>query len=262
MVDLLAEKLKKKALISFIPTGYPNLNATTTLCDALVAGGTDILELGIPFSDPIADGPVIEAASLKAIEGGANVGACFSVMREVKKKHPSVPIVILTYYNIIYHHGIEKFAKEAAAAGVDAVLAADLTIEEAGEFEASCKKHGIKTVFIVALNTPDERVKEIAKHTTGFIYFMAHFGVTGTKEKVEDRTVSEIRRVKKLLPNTPLAVGFGISSGEHARIVASAGAQGVIVGSAYVKLIGNGLADSCAKISSLSKELKKGVEKA
>ncbi|MBI5158758.1 tryptophan synthase subunit alpha [Candidatus Micrarchaeota archaeon] len=222
---------KQAALVSFFPLGFPNMNTSIDVCAQLLCGGTDILEVGIPFSDPIADGPTIQAASQQALANGANPKKCFEAVR---KLNASVPVMILTYYNLLYKMGVENFVSEAKKAGVSAILAADLPIEEASEFEKACAKHNVATVFIIAPNTSSERVKKIALHTTGFLYLMAHFGVTGEKDNVEDLTIQAVKRVKKAT-NTPVCVGFGISKEEHARKLAEAGADGVIVGSAFVK---------------------------
>ncbi len=251
---------KQAALVSFIPVGFPTLGESEKLAKQLVEGGTDVLELGVPFSDPVADGPAIQAASQKALANGANPKKCFEVMKKLsatfselefeqrdnfntmkklRNTHARVPLMILTYYNLLYKMGVEKFVREAAEAGVNAILAADLPIEEAGDFEKACRKHGVATVFIVAPNTPDERVKQIAEHTTGFVYLMAHFGVTGEKKQLADSTVQTVKRVKSLV-RVPVCVGFGISSEEHVRKLAEAGADGVIVGSAFVKAVNEG----------------------
>lgn len=222
---------KQAALVSFFPLGFPNMDASINSCKQLVSGGTDILEVGVPFSDPIADGPTIQEASQQALAHGTTPAKCFDAVRKI---NASVPVMILTYYNLLYKMEVEKFVSEAKKSGVSAILAADLPIEEAGEFEKACTKHGVATVFIVAPNTSSDRVKKIALHTTGFLYLMAHFGVTGEKDKVEELTIQAVKRIKKAT-SVPVCVGFGISKEEHARTLAQAGADGVIVGSAFVK---------------------------
>ncbi|MFH1286086.1 MAG: tryptophan synthase subunit alpha [Candidatus Micrarchaeota archaeon] len=248
----------KTQLIAFLPLGFPSFEASKVLCKALASGGADILELGVPFSDPIADGPTIQSASQLALENGATPEKCLRTLSELRPLNKE--LVILTYYNLIYHAGVENFVKRAKEAGVSTILAADLTIEEAREFENACSKHGVKTAFIIAPNTPDARVREIAKHTTGFLYLVAHFGVTGAKSSLEALTLETIARVKKLT-SKPIYIGFGISKPEHARALAHAGADGVIVGSAFVKLIQESKTteEACAKVQKLARGLKEAL---
>lgn len=248
-------ELKKKnavALVSFIPIGFPSLGESEKIARQLVDGGTDVLELGVPFSDPLADGPIIQAASQKALASGANPKKCFEVIQKIKA---GVPIMVLTYYNLAYKMGVEKFVREAAEAGVSAILAADLPIEEAGEFEDACAKQGVATVFIIAPNTSNERIKQIALHTTGFLYLMAHFGVTGEKKQLAEITVQTIKRIK-LITDVPVCVGFGISREEHVHELAIAGADGAIVGSAFVKAVSEG-----KNIEQLARKLKNATIK-
>ncbi len=237
---LLPARARKRSisLLAFLPIGYPSLRRTPALADALVRGGADVLELGIPFSDPLADGPVIQAASQAAIKRGATVRRCLGVVRKVRSAHPSVPIVLLTYYNLIFRYGVRKFARDAASAGATAVLAADLPLEEAGELRAACRATGLETVFIIAPNTPGARIRKIAAATTGFLYLMAHFGVTGVKASLVDLTLSAVRRARKYSGGKPVCVGFGISKRAHVRLLRDAGASGAIVGSAFVKVAG------------------------
>lgn len=220
-------------LVAFLPVGFPALNASPALFHALERGGADILELGVPFSDPIADGPVIQEASMKSLANGATPGLCFEQISKISSKAPKM---ILTYYNLLYKRGVDTFVSDAAAAGVSAILAADLPIEEAGDFEKACREHDVATVFLAAPNTSLERFKKIAAHTTGFIYLMAHFGTTGTQDDVQQITLDAIHKFK-LASSVPLGIGFGISKKEHVKKLAAAGADLAIVGSAFVKAV-------------------------
>lgn len=208
------------------------------------------MEFGVPFSDPVADGPVIQAATEAALRKGADPPACFHVMKRVH-----APKMILTYYNIIYKMGEDAFAERARDAGVSAILAADLPVDEAAGLEEACAKRGIETVFIVAPNTGEKRIREIAGHTTGFLYLMAHFGVTGAKTSVGKITLEAVRRVRKVT-DVPVCVGFGISKEEHTRALREAGAHGAIVGSAFVKLLQQG--KGVGELERLAKQLKRG----
>ncbi len=254
-MELLKKALNEKALMSFITLGYPSLDASVKFADALLENGTDILEVGIPFSDPMADGPTIQAASNKALERGATPEKCLETISKIHQKHPEAPIVVLTYYNLIYRMGVEEFVKRAKQAGVSAILAADLSIEESSEFGEACKKHGIGTVFIVAPNTPGERINEISEHTTSFIYLMARYGITGAKKELGEITFNAIKKLKKET-DLPVCVGFGISSPEHVKAVWEAGADCAIVGSAFINQIGEDAEKSSQKLAELSRELK------
>ena len=244
----------RKSLIGFLPAGYPNLEASKELLLAL-AEEADVLEIGIPFSDPVADGPTIQQASYVAIKNGATPNACLKLIKEVKKE-TGKPIAILTYYNIPYSYGIGKFLGDAFASGVDAALIADLNIDESQEFESACRENSIETIFIAAPNTPESRVRQIDAHATAFIYLLSHFAVTGAKTEFSKLTTDTIKRLKPLVRN-PLAVGFGISTPEQVQAIFGAGADAAIVGSAFVKAINPAdIGKSKAALRKLAKELK------
>jgi len=234
------QNLKKQgdgALIAYVTAGDPKPRHTPKIVEALVNGGVDIIELGIPFSDPIADGPTIQAASVRALKSGTTPKMVLEMAREIKEKH-SIPIAILTYYNPIFRIGLENFFKLAKNCNVDGVIVPDLPVEEAREYKKVSEAHKIDTIFLAAPYTSTERLQKIIDYTSGFLYLVSLFGVTGTREKVQDLTIHEI---KKFLPYTrgriPLAVGFGISKPEHVKIVIGSGADGAIVGSAFVNII-------------------------
>jgi len=225
------------ALIAFVTVGDPNPRYTPKIVEALVNGGADIIELGIPFSDPIADGPTIQAATARALKAGTTPKMVLEITREIKKKY-GVPIAILTYYNPVFRMGLDNFFRSAKSCCVDGLIVPDLPIEEAHEYKKVSETYEIDTIFLAAPSTSIERLQKIIDYTSGFLYLVSLFGVTGAREKVEDLTIQQI---KKFLPYTkgriPLAVGFGISKPEHVRAVIESGADGAIVGSAFVNII-------------------------
>jgi len=234
------EKLKARgdgALIGYVTAGDPKPEFTPRIAEALVKGGVDILELGVPFSDPIADGPTIQAASLHALQAGTTPKMVLGMAGEIKRKC-GVPVVILTYYNPVFHMGLENFFRLASNFGVDGVVVPDLPVEEAEAYREAAGSCGVDTIFLAAPSTSNERLGKIVACTSGFLYVVSHFGVTGAREALEDSTVQLIKRV---LPYTagrvPLAVGFGVSKPEHAKRIIQSGADGVIVGSAFVNIV-------------------------
>jgi tryptophan synthase alpha chain len=225
------------ALIGYVTGGDPEPRYTPRIVEALVNGGVDIIELGIPFSDPIADGPTIQAASVRALEAGTTPETVLKIAGEVKRKH-EVPIVILTYYNPIFRMGLDGFFKMAKNFGVDGLIVPDLPIEEAHEYKKVADAYGIDTIFLAAPSTSKERLRKILAYTSGFLYLVSVFGVTGTRESVQDITIRLIKRALSTAGGkTPLAVGFGISKPEHVKTVILNGADGAIVGSRFVKVI-------------------------
>ena len=225
------------ALIGYIMAGDPKPELTPKIADALIKGGVDILELGLPFSDPIADGPTIQAASVRALAAGTTPVKVLEIAKQIRLSH-DVPIVIMTYYNPVFRMGLEKFFSLAKECLVDGVIVPDLPVEEAGDYKKAASKFGIDTIFLAAPSTSNERLAKIAQCSSGFLYLVSHFGVTGAQAAVEDST---IQLVKRVLPFTsgkiPLAVGFGVSKPEHVKRIIMAGADGVIVGSAFINLI-------------------------
>lgn len=225
------------ALIAFVTGGDPKPESTPRIVGALIDGGADIVEIGIPFSDPIADGPTIQAASIRALESGATPMMVLEIVEEVKKSYDA-PIAILTYYNPIFRMGLENFFEVAEGCGVDGVIVPDLPIEEAFDYEKAAERHGVDTIFLAAPSTPIKRLEKIIKHTSGFLYLVSVFGVTGERTRLQDLTLRTIRRfLSYTRSRVPLCVGFGVSMPEHVKSIIQAGADGVIVGSALVKVI-------------------------
>ena len=234
------QKLKAQgegALIGYVTGGDPKPEFTPRIAEALIKGGVDILELGIPFSDPIADGPTIQAASVRALQAGTTPQMVLGMAGEVKKKH-GVPVVILTYFNPVFRMGVERFFRLAKSFGIDGVVVPDLPVEEAETYREVAKSCGVDTVFLAAPSTSNERLRKIVECTSGFLYVVSHFGVTGAREALEDSTVQLIQRFLSYTSGrVPLAVGFGVSKPEHVKDIIGAGAAGVIVGSAFVNIV-------------------------
>jgi len=228
-------ELNTAALIPFFVIGDPDFDTSLSIVKTAIDAGADVLELGIPFSDPIADGPTIQKADIRARNAGMHVQKALEFVGKVKD-YKDIPIGFLMYYNLIYQYGAEKFFKDFHRAGVNSVLVADLSIDDADEIIVPAQSAGLDTVFMVTPNTAAERVKLIASRTTGFIYAVSLLGVTGSREKLSD-TVEELVGKLKKLTTVPVCVGFGISSAEHAAAIAQAGADGVIIGSRIVGLI-------------------------
>jgi tryptophan synthase alpha chain len=234
------QRLKRRneaALIGYVTAGDPEPQATPRIADALIRGGVDILELGLPFSDPIADGPTIQAASVRALDAGTTPRKVLELAREIRQAH-DVPVVVMTYYNPVFRMGLDAFFRLAKSCMVDGVIVPDLPVEEAADYKQAASASGVDTIFLAAPSTSVQRLPKIVACTSGFLYLVSHFGVTGAKATVEETT---IQLIKKFLPYTrghvPLAVGFGVSKPEHVRCMIEAEADGVIVGSAFVNII-------------------------
>ncbi|MHC4911390.1 MAG: tryptophan synthase subunit alpha [Planctomycetota bacterium] len=254
-------ELKRAALIPFFVIGDPDFETSLAIVKTAIDAGADILELGIPFSDPIADGPTIQKADIRARNAGMTVQRGLELIREVKN-YKDIPIGLLMYYNLIYQYGTEKFFSDSHQAGVNSVLVADLSIDDADEIIAPAKSAGLDTVFMVTPNTDEKRMKVIASKTTGFIYTVSLYGVTGSREELSDMIEGLVGKLKKVT-GVPVCVGFGISKPEHAASVASAGADGVIIGSKIVRLIEENLGKkerTLAEISKFIRQIKSTIE--
>lgn len=252
--------LGRPALIPFFVIGDPDFQTGLEIVKTAIDAGADILELGIPFSDPIADGPTIQKADIRAIRSGMTVRKALEFIRKVKD-YKDVPIGLLMYYNLVYQYGTEKFFSDFHHAGVNSVLVADLSIDDADEIIPSAASAGLDTVFIITPNTDPQRMKVITSKTTGFIYAVSLLGVTGSREKLSAEASGLINRLKGLT-SVPVCVGFGISKPEHAATVADAGADGVIIGSKIVELIEKNLDNRekiLAEISTLLRDVKSAI---
>ena len=223
---------KGKAFIPFITCGDPSLETTEELVYAMEKAGADLIELGIPFSDPTAEGPVIQAANIRALSGGVTTDKVFEMVEKIRKK-TSVPMVFMTYANVVFSYGTEKFCRRAAETGMDGLILPDVPFEEKEEFASVCRKYGLDLISLIA-PTSHERIREIAKEAEGFVYCVSSLGVTGVRKEITT-DIGEMVKMVKSQKNIPCAVGFGISTPEQAEKMASQ-ADGVIVGSAIVKL--------------------------
>jgi tryptophan synthase alpha chain len=223
------------AFIPFVVAGHPNLDLSKKIIDALAEEGADLLELGVPFSDAVADGPTIQEASEETSQK-ISIDDVFNLARRCKAKHPGLQLVLFSYYNPIYKMGLRRFADQAKSAGIDASLVVDLPPEEAVTYREILSEVGLKTVFLASPTTSAERARLIDGASTGFIYYVSRTGVTGERENLSNSLEQELTSLKKNV-RSPIAVGFGISTPEQAREVAKY-ANGVVVGSAFVKIAG------------------------
>lgn len=240
----------RTALIAFTVAGDPDQERSARIATTLAASGADLLELGMPFSDPTADGPVIERADGRALQSGMSPERLLDLVRDVRTES-AIPIVLLCYFNVLHRYGVDRFCRDAAAAGLDGILCVDLPIEQSGELQPACRAAGLERVLMAAPATGDGRLAWIGEGAEGFVYVVSTAGVTGIRDHVPDTIAPLIARLRRVT-SRPLAVGFGISAPEQARAVAAAGADGVIVGSAIVRLVEENLDDDTAMLAALA----------
>lgn len=225
----------RTALMPYLMTGYPERNSVLQLAPALEAAGADLFELGVPFSDPLADGATIQRASERALANGITLEQCITTVAALRERGVNAPIVPMGYYNPFLQYGLDRLAREMAGAGADGLIIPDLPPEEAGACHAACRAHGIDLIFFVAPTTPEERIARIAAIGSGFIYCVSLTGVTGARRELWSGLPAFLERVRRHT-DLPLVVGFGISSAAHVRDV-GAHADGVIVASALINAI-------------------------
>jgi tryptophan synthase alpha chain len=230
----------RAAFVAYLCAGDPDFDTSLAACRAVAAAGADILELGVPFSDPLADGLTNQLAAQRALESGMTAARVFELVARIRETS-DVPIVFYTYYNLVFSNGVENYVRSARSAGVDGLLILDLPPEESREAEEACGKHGMETVCIVAPTTPDSRLPRIAAAATGFIYYVSREGVTGVREHLAQGIPEAVARIRAHT-RLPVAVGFGISTRAQVAQVASL-ADGVVVGSALVNVVRDGLGD-------------------
>lgn len=223
----------KKAFIPFITAGYPNMTKTEDFIYKMVSAGADLIEIGIPFSDPLAEGPVIQESSQKALEEGANLDNIFELVKKVRKT-VSIPLVFMTYVNPVFKCGYDNFFKQCSLIGIDGIIIPDLPFEEKNEISDYAKKYDVKIISLIA-PTSEKRISEIAKEAEGFLYIVSSMGVTGVRNEIKTDLKSILASVKSVT-NIPTAIGFGIHSTEQANEMSKI-ADGVIVGSAIIKII-------------------------
>jgi len=247
----------EKALITYIMVGYPNNKATLPIVRGLVKGGADIIELGFPFSDPLADGPVIQKASTISLNKGTSLDDFFNLIKKIRKE-TDIPLVLMTYTNILYKQGYDKFIFNAKKAGIDGFILPDMSIEESKEYVIAAKKYNTDTIFLVSPNTSKNRLKKIAKITSGFLYLVSMFGTTGMKTMIQQYTINAIKNTKKVVNSKiPVGIGFGVTTPEDVKKFVSTNVDAVIVGSAFLRLIEKTPANQLeAKVASFTKKMK------
>ena len=240
----------RKAFIPYLTAGDPNLDATLEIVLAMEDAGADIVELGVPFSDPIADGPIIQRATERALSSGTSVEGILDLVRKIRLSS-EIPLLLMSYYNPLLNQGLPELARKASDAGLDGILASDLTVEESQPFVDAMSAASLNSVFLVAPTSSDERVEKIARATTGFLYAVSRTGVTGTSKALSDELVGFVRNLRQHT-DCPIAVGFGISAPEQVRAVWKE-ADAAIVGSAIVRRIEErlGQADIAASVGEL-----------
>lgn len=251
---------KKKAFIAFITAGDPDLKTTEQLVLAFEGAGVDIVELGVPFSDPLADGPTIQAASQRALKRHVNLEGILAAVKRIRQKS-QIPVALMTYYNPVFHYGEERFAREARACGVDGLIVPDLPPEEGHGLIRAARQNGLATVFFLAPTTTPRRMKHIVNASTGFIYYVSLTGVTGARQELPASLTQQVRLAKRMT-RKPICVGFGVSTPAQVRMVAKT-ADGVIVGSAIVNAIdkNKGKKQLVANVARFVRELSRNLQK-
>ncbi len=246
---------RKTGLIAYITAGDPSPDATPALVEALERGGTDLIELGVPFSDPIADGPVIQRAGYRAIRAGTNLRRVLAIARRIRERS-EVPILLFTYLNPVLRYGLEALARDAAGAGIDGCLLTDASVEEAVPYVTAMRSSKLDTVFLAAPTSTERRLRLVAEYSSGFVYLVSRAGVTGMRDSLSS-SVEPLVAAMRAVTNLPLAVGFGISKPEHVAALRGK-VEGVVVGSAIMSLIERHAADSslCARLEEFVRELK------
>jgi tryptophan synthase alpha chain len=247
----------EKALIAYIMVGYPNYKSTLPIVRGLVKGGADIIELGFPFSDPLADGPVIQKASTISLNKGTSLVDFFNLIKKIRKE-TDIPLVLMTYTNILYKQGYDKFIFNAKKAGIDGFILPDMSIEESKEYVVAAKKYNTDTIFLVSPNTSKNRLKKIARITSGFLYLVSMFGTTGMKTMIQQYTINAIKNTKKAVNSKiPIGIGFGVTTPEDVKKFVSTNVDAVIVGSAFLRLIEKTpISQLEAKVASFTKKMK------
>jgi tryptophan synthase alpha chain len=245
---------KKDILSVYFTAGYPNLNDTVTVLESLEKAGVDLVEIGMPFSDPLADGPTIQASSLVALENGMSIKVLFEQLKDIRKK-VSIPLVLMGYINPVHKFGIENFVAKCAEVGIDGVILPDLPFNEyLEEHKPTFDKAGLSNIFLVTPQTPDERIKLIDASTSGFIYLVSSAAVTGAKKGLSQTQIDYFKRIKSLNLKNPSLIGFGIGDHDSYKQTCQY-ASGAIVGSAFVKMLGDSK-DIAGDVAKFVKEIR------
>ena len=237
------EQLRKREQMAYMPylcLGDPDQETSIRFAREL-CNTADLLEVGFPFSDPIADGPTLQIAATRALKAGATTDKCFQLIKEIRR-HTQIPIIAMAYYNLVFAQGMQEFLKKLSSSGADGIIVPDLPVEDAGELKRIAEAEGIDTIFIATPGTKPERLKEILVATTGFLYLLASEGTTGARENFDERIVETIKTIKSI-SDIPIAAGFGISNQAQAANLRNAGVDGIIIGSRIADIYSSQLPD-------------------
>ena len=248
----------EKVLIGYVVGGYPTLELSMEIIEQLILSGVDIIEIGVPFSDPMADGPVIQEAFVKALNCGITPKDCLNLVKSIKERHKETPLLLMTYSNILYSNGLDKFLVLSKTCHLDGFIVPDLNFEEADDYLKETRKLDLATVFLTSPNTSTQRLKKISSLSTGFVYMVSVYGITGSRNKFEKYTFESISRSKNIVTSyrKHLAVGFGISTAKDARRMIESGADGIIVGSSLINIITKHMLDKSKMMSELDNFVK------
>ncbi|WAT02707.1 tryptophan synthase subunit alpha [Rouxiella chamberiensis] len=246
------ESQNEGAFVPFVTLGDPNPELSLAIIDTLIEAGADALELGVPFSDPLADGPTIQNANLRAFAAGVTPTQCFGMLEKIRAKHPDIPIGLLMYANLVFHNGLDTFYARCAEVGVDSVLVADVPLEESAPFRAAAMRHGVAPIFICPPNASDDLLREIASHGRGYTYLLSRAGVTGTEKRAITPLNHLVDKLREYHAAPPLQ-GFGISEPSQVKESLAAGAAGAISGSAIVRIIENNVDNPAEMLAQLSR---------
>lgn len=248
----------RRALIMYLTVGYPERESALDLVPAIVDAGADMIELGVPFSDPLADGATVQRATQRALQNGVRTAYCLETVRRLRSRGVDTPFLLMGYYNPILQYGVDRFCHDAAQAGVDGLIVPDLPPEEARELHAACKAHGLDLIFFLAPTSTDERIADVAALASGFIYCVSLTGITGARAELPPELPRFLAKVRAAT-HTPLAVGFGISQPHQARQVAAL-ADGVIVGSALLNIVETTVDRGPTAVQAFVRSLREGMD--
>lgn len=250
---------RRKALSFFVTCGFPNLQGTVPLVLALEQSGADFIELGIPFSDPIADGPTIQWSSAAALQNGVTLQKTLVIVAEIRKQS-QMPLILMGYVNPILAYGLELFIKQAAEAGADGLIIPDISLEESSEYRSLASQHGIAAIFLAAPTTPDDRLRLLDQSSTGFIYCVSVSGVTGARKNIALQAEAFLRRARTCVTRNPIMVGFGIGSPDDARLLAPH-ADGLVIGSALIEILrDHATNDSIGHVASFARSIRHALD--
>lgn len=256
------KKRKEKALITYLVGGFPDVVTSRQIIETVIEAGADIIEIGIPFSDPMADGPIIQQAFSETLQNGLRPVDCLKLIKSIKTRYDDTPIVVMTYSNILYSNGLNKFLRQSKDSSIDGFIVPDLNFQEADDFLRASKDLKLATIFLTSPNTNLKRLSKISAISTGFVYMVSVYGITGSRNRFEKYTFDSIKRTKTITTkhNIPLAVGFGISTPSDGLKMIKAGADGIIVGSSLIRIIQQHKDDKDTMLKNLGlfvKQLKK-----